>query len=73
MTEGYTGHPDGLLAATRTLLEWADGQGRRTGAGVGRHFYSRWRPVGARLEIYKTDGPDMSKWETELAFRLAGN
>lgn len=27
VTEGYTGHPDGLLAATRTPLEWAYGQG----------------------------------------------
>ena len=28
----------------------------------------------SRLEIYKTDPaeePDMSKWETELAFKLA--
>jgi hypothetical protein len=31
----------------------------------------RW---GCRLEIYRTDPqaePDMTKWETELAFRLA--
>jgi hypothetical protein len=29
----------------------------------------RW---GCRLEIYGTDEPDMDKWQTELAFRLAG-
>ena len=30
---------------------------------------------GCRLELYKTDPsaePDMSRWETELAFRIAG-
>jgi hypothetical protein len=32
----------------------------------------RW---GCRLEVYNTDPaeePNMNKWETELAFRLAG-
>jgi|SRR5580692_896179 effector-binding domain-containing protein len=66
----HTGHPAGLADATATLLEWAAGQGlawdcTRTDEG------DRW---GARLEIYETDPaqePDLSKWETQLAFRLA--
>jgi effector-binding domain-containing protein len=67
----HVGHPAGLLDATRALLDWAAQQGlswdvTETAAG------ERW---GARLEIYQTDPaqePDMDKWETELAFRLAG-
>jgi effector-binding domain-containing protein len=65
----YTGHPDGLLDATRDLQEWAAGQGLEwdvTSTPAG----DRWR---ARLEIYRSDDPDMSKWETELAFKLAGD
>lgn len=66
----YTGHPDGLIDATRDLLEWAKGQGLDfdvTGTPEG----DRW---GARLEIYRDDDkPDMSKWEIELAFKLAGD
>ena len=52
------------------LLDWAAGQGLSwdmTPADGGE----RW---GARLEIYLTDPeqePDMSKWHTQLAFRLA--
>jgi len=41
------------------------GRGARDGG-------ERW---GSRLEIYLTDPdrePDMSKWATQLAFRLAG-
>ncbi len=66
----YTGHPDGLMGATAALLEWAGEQGltwdvQKTPDG------DRW---AARLEIYETDPaeePDMTKWETQLAFRLA--
>ncbi len=64
----YTGHPDGLIDATRALLEWAakeDLQWDVTETADG----DRW---GARLEIYTSDGPDMNEWETELAFKLAG-
>ena len=42
---------------------------RPAGPGVNGE---RW---GCRLEIYLTDSsqePDMSKWVTELAFKLAG-
>ncbi len=66
----YTGHPDGLADATATLRDWASGEGltwdmTNTPAG------ERW---AARLEIYETnpaDEPDMTKWTTQLAFRLA--
>ena len=67
----HVGHPAGLLDATKALLDWAAQQGlswdvTETAAG------ERW---GGRLEIYETDPaqePDMDKWETKLAFRLAG-
>ncbi len=69
-TMTYVGHPKELAAATEGLLEWARAQGLKwdmsPGAG-GEHW-------GGRLEIYLTDPsqqPDMSKWETQLAFRLA--
>ena len=66
----YTGHPDGLYDATASLLKWAEGQHlsfdvTQTSDG------ERW---ASRLEIYDTDPaqePDMSKWVTRLAFRLA--
>ena len=66
----YTGHPDGLLGATTSLLKWADEHDltwnvRQAPDG------ERW---GARLEIYETDPavePDMSKWTTQLASRRA--
>jgi effector-binding domain-containing protein len=64
----HTGHPDGLLDATRTLRDWAEQQGLKfdvTSTPDGE----RW---GCRLEIYHDEpGQDMSEWETELAFRLA--
>ena len=66
----HVGHPDELVGATGELLAWA----------TDRHL--RWdmtpSPAGerwaARLENYLTDPavePDMTKWRTELAFRLA--
>jgi DNA gyrase inhibitor GyrI len=66
----HTGHPSELMDATRVLLEWADKEGLawdhvETADG------DRWT---ARLELYETDPddePDMSKWVTQLAFRLA--
>jgi effector-binding domain-containing protein len=70
VTAIHLGHPDGLVGAVAGLLDWAAGQGlqwdmKQTTDG------ERW---GSRLEIYLTDPsdePDMSKWETQLAFRLA--
>jgi effector-binding domain-containing protein len=69
-TVSHVGHPDELMGVTADLLRWAADQGltwdmRETPEG------ELW---GCRLEFYLTnpvDQPDMSKWEEELAFRLA--
>ncbi|MEE1941665.1 GyrI-like domain-containing protein [Streptomyces sp. TRM 70361] len=66
----HRGHPGELTGATAGLLDWAARRGlewdmAETAAG------QRW---GCRLESYLTDPrvePDMSRWEVELAFRLA--
>lgn len=66
----HTGAPETLMAATAALLEWAEEQGlswdvTQTDQG------ERW---GCRVESYLTDPaeqPDMTKWQAELAFRLA--
>jgi effector-binding domain-containing protein len=64
----HTGHPDGLLDATRTLRDWAEQEGLAfdvTSAPDGEQW-------GCRLEIYHDEpGQDMNEWETELAFKLA--
>ena len=67
----YTGHPDGLMGATAHLLEWAAQQNLTWDVSQAADG-ERW---AARLEIYETDPadePDMTKWTTQLAFRLAG-
>jgi len=70
VTATYTGHPMGLENATSTLLEWAaerDLAWDMATTDVGEVW-------GARLEIYETDPaeePDLAKWVTRLAFRLA--
>jgi hypothetical protein len=66
----HVGHPDELVGVTTEVFEWAAGQGLvfdawETQAG------KRW---GCRLTVSKTDPavePDMTKWESELLFRLA--
>ena len=66
----YTGHPDGLVGAVASLLEWASEEGL-TWDMTNTQDGERW---AARLEIYETDPavePDMNKWTTQLAFRLA--
>jgi len=64
----HVGHPDGLLQATKELMESAAGRGLTWDMSPGENG-ERW---GCRLEIYLDDDePDMSKWETQLAFRLA--
>jgi effector-binding domain-containing protein len=66
----YTGHPDGLYDATRALLDWAAERDLTFDVAPGPEG-DRW---GARLEVYETDPavePDMTKWTTQLAFRLA--
>ncbi|HTI28033.1 MAG TPA: GyrI-like domain-containing protein [Kutzneria sp.] len=66
----HHGHPSELMGVTKQLNEWADAQGLRWDAEqtpAGDRF-------ACRLEIYKTDPrvqPDMSQWDTELAFKLA--
>jgi effector-binding domain-containing protein len=62
----HTGHPDELEEATANLLAWAekkDIQWKMNG--------ERW---GGRVEWYYSEPdiePDMTKWETELAFLTA--
>jgi effector-binding domain-containing protein len=66
----HTGAPATLLAATADLLDWAQSRGlawdvSQTDEG------EKW---GCRVESYLTDPaeqPDTSRWQTELAFRLA--
>ena len=66
----HVGHPSTLVAATAALLDWAaarDLKWDKAPLASGE----RW---AARLEIYLTDPrteADMTKWVTELAFRLA--
>jgi effector-binding domain-containing protein len=66
VTLHHVGHPSELMNATKTLLDWA--AERQLTWDV---TDDRW---AARLELYGTDPsdePDMTKWETDLAFRLA--
>ena len=66
----HVGHPSELAGATGALLDWAAERGLTFDMSPGENG-ERW---GSRLEIYLTDPreePDMSKWETQLAFRLA--
>jgi effector-binding domain-containing protein len=67
---GHVGHPRELVDVTARLLDWAAEQGLSWDTQVTDRG-ERW---GCRLELYKTDPavePDMNRWETELAFRLA--
>ncbi len=65
-TEMYTGHYDGLVAATGALLEWGDAQPivwAVTDSDRGQVWESR-------VEVYHTDPdtePDPAKWRTEIA------
>jgi effector-binding domain-containing protein len=67
----HVGHPSELMEATKALLDWAAGQGL-TWDVIPSEDGDRW---ACRLENYLTDPkqePDMSKWVTQLAFKLAG-
>ena len=67
----HVGHPSELMAATKALLDWAAEQGL-TWDVTASEDGDRW---ACRLEKYLTDPeqePDMSKWVTQLAFKLAG-
>ena len=70
VTTTHIGHPDELIDATSRLLDWADEQGVRWDVQETPQG-DAW---GCRLEIYRTDPavePDMSRWETDLVFRLS--
>ena len=69
-TATHVGHPSELVDATKALLDWAAAQNLTWDMSPSADG-DRW---GSRLEIYLTDPreePDMSKWVTQLAFRLA--
>jgi hypothetical protein len=71
VTTRFTGHPDRLITVTADLLRWADNQG----LAFEQHTGAQGEVWGCRLEIYETDPavePDMTRWTTTLAFRLAG-
>lgn len=66
----HTGAPQTLVGATAALLDWAAARGLAWDVSE----TERGQSWGCRLESYLTDPaqqPDMSKWRTELAFRLA--
>ena len=66
----HVGPPGALVEATEALLDWAAGEGLSWDMSPGEAG-ERW---GSRVEIYLTDPsqqPDMTKWETQLAFKLA--
>ncbi len=66
----HTGAPQTLVAATAELLDWAEEQGLAWDVSQTEKG-EKW---GCRLESYLTnpaEQPDTSKWQTELAFRLA--
>jgi RNA polymerase sigma-70 factor, ECF subfamily len=65
------GHSAGLYDATVRLRQWASEQGLAFDMSE-RDGAEHW---ACRLETYFTDPsqePDMDKWETQLAFKLAG-
>jgi effector-binding domain-containing protein len=65
LTVTHVGHPDTLVDATGELLAWADARGLK--------FDRDGDDWASRLEIYLSDPveqPDMTKWETVLAFKL---
>lgn len=64
-TATHHGHPEGLMNATRELLEWAEAEGLEWDVDG-----AKW---ASRLEIYRSDPrevPDMADWDTELQFKL---
>jgi effector-binding domain-containing protein len=69
-TVTHVGPFDKLIDVTAALLHW----GAREGLAWDMTETENGQEWGCRLELYKTnpsEEPDMSKWETELAFRLA--
>jgi hypothetical protein len=69
-TTTHVGHPDELVAVTGSFLAAAAARGLTFDATETERG-TRW---GCRLELLLTDPteqPDLNKWETKLAFRLA--
>jgi effector-binding domain-containing protein len=66
----HVGHPEELVQVTAELLAYGDAHGWEWD----RHRTPQGDAWGCRLEMLLTDPrvePDMSRWETQLAFRLA--
>jgi effector-binding domain-containing protein len=66
----YTGDYGGLVGANAALQEWAAARG----LAFDQHLTKRGDVFGGRIESYLTDPaqePDPSRWETEVAYRLA--
>jgi effector-binding domain-containing protein len=66
----YTGDYSGLMDANGSLIGWAVEQGIEWDAWDAEHGHA----FGSRFETYITDPgdePDPSKWETEVAIRVA--
>ncbi|MET9420663.1 GyrI-like domain-containing protein [Streptomyces sp. NPDC006540] len=69
-TVTHVGHPDQLAGVVTAMHEWAGREGLEWDMTM-VDGVEHW---ACRTETYKTDPrvePDMSKWEIELAFRLA--
>jgi effector-binding domain-containing protein len=67
LSQLHVGEYSGLADTTYRLLRWAEARELAWDMLPG----DRW---GCRLEVYRTDPsaePDVSKWETELLFKLA--
>jgi hypothetical protein len=66
----HVGHPEGTVDAVAAVFAWAQAQGLvfdRFDAADGQHW-------AARLEVLLTnpaEEPDMTKWATDLQFKLA--
>jgi effector-binding domain-containing protein len=70
VTTTHVGHPADLVRVTGELLAWAEDQGLAFDAEPS----AAGEVWGCRLEWMETDPalePDMSRWQTRLAFRLA--
>jgi effector-binding domain-containing protein len=69
-TTTHVGHPDDLIAVTRAFQDEAAARGLTFDATETERG-TRW---GCRLELLLTnpaEQPDLNKWETTLAYRLA--
>jgi DNA gyrase inhibitor GyrI len=70
VTTTYVGHPADLVRITGDLLAWAAAQGLAFDVSPS----DEGEVWGSRLEWMETDPahePDLSRWRTRLAFRLA--